>query len=147
MDGPLYLPLSREQIHQLKAPENAGLEQVWTRLRGALHGMVAMFSVTHPRPLYWNDEFNRTRLKQDPGRLRGTAFYAPALRNVRAAEEIERLFRQHGHTAELHETVDAYLDTLLDEFEEMRLYPEIPPHRPPGEAAGVADPHPAAAGR
>ena len=145
MNKPRYLPLSREQIHQLKAPENAEAEQVWTRLRGALHNVVAMFSSTHPRPLYWNAEFNRTRLEQDPNCLRGTAFYEPALRNVRAAEHIERLFREHGDTAELHETVDAYLDELLDEFDEMRLYPELPPAN--HAENGLADAHRAISGR
>jgi hypothetical protein len=147
MNKPLYHPLSREQIAEMRASENAEVQRVWTRLRGALHSIIAMLSITHPRPLYWNDEFNRARVKHDPDCLRGTPFYELALQNVRAAEEIERMFHEHGHTAELHDTVDAYLDALLDEFEEMRLYPEIPPCRPGPEDHALSGQQRAAAGR
>lgn len=146
MKRPSYHPLSREQVGRLMAPGNAGIQQAWSRLRSALHGIVAMLSVTYPRPLYHYEQSARRTLTEEPGRLRGTPFHSAAMQNVQAAEEIERMFREHGHTPELHEVVDAYLDALLDEFEEMRLYPEIPPARMDA-LGGVADQHRAVAGR
>lgn len=147
MNAPTYEPLSQDRVALLKSPANAELEQVWSRLAGALHSTVGMLSVTHPRPLYWDDRFNRERMKHDPERLRGTPFHEPAVRNVSAAEEIERLFQEQGPTPELHAIVDAYLDALLDEFDAIRLYPEIPPHRISDEENGTAGHHRAVVGR
>jgi len=146
MITPEYHPLSREQIGLLLTPENSELERAWSSLSGALHGVIAMLSITHPRPLYHYEESARRDMVEDPERLRGTPFYAPAVRNVRAAEEIERMFRERGHTPEIHDIVDGYLDALLDEFDEMRLYPEVPPRRRSEEENGVA-PRQAVAGR
>ncbi len=142
-----YHPLPREQIGLLLAPENAELEAAWDSLTGALHGLIAMLSVTHPRPLYHYEEPARRDLVEQPERLRGTPFHAFALENVRAAEELEKMFREHGHTDELHEAVDHYLDDLVAEFDAMRLYPELPPPREPAEDAGGADQRRAVAGR
>lgn len=147
MNIPEYQPLSREQIALLLAPANVDLERAWDSLTGALHGVVAMLSVTHPRPLYYYEDAARRDLVEQPERLRGTAFHDTAVRNVRAAEEIERIFRERGHTPELHEIVDRYLDALLDEFSAMRLYPEVPPRRDPDEENGLANHHRAVAGR
>jgi hypothetical protein len=145
MDRPAYHPLSRAQMEQLMAAANSELEQAWTRLRGALHGIVGMLSVTFPRPLYHYEDSARRSLAEEPMRLRDTPFYATAVENVQAAEEIERMFQAHGHTPELHDIVDSYLDALLDEFEEMRLYPEFPPRRDAEEE--LPGPHRAVAGR
>lgn len=140
-----YRPLSREELEWLHIPENRDMELVWMSVRGELHGIVAMLSITHPRPLYHYEEYARRVVAEAPERLRGTPLYAKAIANVRAAEELERMFRDHGQTPELHQAVDAYLDSLLDEFDEMRLYPELPPaHRAENR---LADGHRAVAGR
>ena len=144
MTRPCYQSLSREQIALLLAAENAHLERAWDSLSGALHGVVGMLSVTYPRPLYYFEDSARQRLTQEPEHLRGTPLHAAAVRNVHAAQEIERLFGDHGHTPELHAMVDAYLDALLDEFDAIRFYPERPPARP--EENGLAG-HRAVAGR
>lgn len=146
MSGPVYRPLSRGEVELLLAPENRDLELAWTYLRGQLHGVVAMLSITHPRPLYHYEENARRVLAEWPERLRGSRFYEKAIANVRAAEEVERMFREHGHNPELHDVVDAYLDALLDEFDEMRLYPEIPPRHGADEENGAGR-HRAVAGR
>lgn len=129
MNAPAYHTLAPGEVEYLLAPENEHLARAWSRLRGALHGVVSMLSVTYPRPLYYYEEAARRDLVEQPERLRGTPFYGVAVRNVRAAEEIERTFRQHGHTPELHEMADRYLDALLDEFDAIRLYPEVAPRR------------------
>jgi hypothetical protein len=147
MSGPVYHALSTNEVELLLTPENEEVELAWTRLRGALHGVVAMLSVTYPRPLYHYEESARRRMVEEPERLRGTVFYDTAVRNVRAAQEIERIFQERGHTPELHEIVDRYLDALLDEFAAMRLYPEIPPRRDEDEENGLANHHRAVAGR
>jgi hypothetical protein len=138
MTRPAYHPLSREKIDLLMRSENAEMERVWSRLRGALHSTIGMLSITYPRPLYWDPEYDDQRMEQEPGKLIGTPFYEHAVRNVQAAREIERMFREQGHTPELHELVDAYLDALLDEFDETRLYPEIPPSRHADDGDGIA---------
>ncbi|MBW3571215.1 MAG: hypothetical protein KY467_08915 [Gemmatimonadetes bacterium] len=147
MNTPAYRPLSRELIGVLLSPENTAAEQSWSRLAGALHSNVSMLSVTHPRPLYWNDEFNRQRIAEEPARLRGTPFFEPAVANVRAAQEIERMARERRGTPEVQDVVEQYLDALLDEFDAIRFYPERPPVRPAGEENGLAGDHRAVAAR
>ncbi|HEU4881848.1 MAG TPA: hypothetical protein VFT45_06375 [Longimicrobium sp.] len=142
-----YQPLSREQIHLLMAPENEELERVWSRLTGALHGLVAVWSDTHPRPLYFYEDVDRLTVLEQPGRLRGTSLYEIAMHNVQSAAEIERLARERGHTPEVQAIIDRYVDTLLDEFDHMRLYPEIPPARVIDQEHGLAGEHRAAVGR
>jgi hypothetical protein len=132
-----YRSLSRQQLDLLLAAGNDELQEAWSRLTGALHSIMAMRSVTYPRPLYWDDAFNRRRLAEEPARLRGTPFHEVALANIHAAEEIERLVDEHGHTPELNVAVDAYLDALLEEFEAIRLYPEIPAPRERNEEVGL----------
>ena len=136
MNAPAYRPLSRDQLDVLMAPGNEELRESWDSLTGALHGTVAMMSDTSPRPLYWNDAFNRQRLASEPARLRGTPFSDVARENVRAAETIERMWRERGHAPDVQSVVNGYLDALLDEFEAIRLYPEIPPARDESEPAG-----------
>jgi hypothetical protein len=147
MNTPAYHPLSRAEVALLLAPENKELELIWDRLAGALHGVIAMLSVTYPRPLYHYEDSARRALVEQLERLCGTPFHEAAARNVRAAEEIERMFRERGHTPELHEVVDRYLDALLDEFDAIRLYPEFPPRPRVAEASEAADQQRAVAGR
>ncbi|WP_420128788.1 hypothetical protein [Longimicrobium sp.] len=147
MNTPAYHPLSRAEVALLLAPENKELELAWDRVAGALHGVVAMLSITYPRPLYYYEDAARRTLAEEPERLRGTPFHAAAVRNVQAAEEIERMFQEQGHTPELHQIVDRYLDTLLDEFDSMRLYPDVPPQRALDEENGLAGYPRAVAGR
>ena len=147
MNTPAYHPLSRDEVALLLAPENKELELVWDRLAGALHGVVAMLSITHPRPLYYYEDAARRSMAEDPERLRGTPFHAAAVKNVLAAEGIERILQEQGHTPELHQIVDRYLDTLLDEFDAIRLYPEIPPRPRMEEGNCIADQRRAVAGR
>lgn len=147
MNIPGYRPLSRAQLDLLMAPGNDELQECWDSIAGALHSTLSMLSVSRPRPLYWDDAFNRQRLASEPARLRGTPLHEIALQNVRAAEEIERMFREQGHSPELHAIVDSYLDTLLDEFDAIRLYPEVPPPRISDEENGLAGHHRAVAGR
>lgn len=147
MSGPVYHPLSRRELEVLLAPENKEMELSWGRLRGALHGIVGMLSITYPRPLYHYEDSARRSLAEEPERLRGTPFHAAALQNVQAAEEIERLFRELGPAPELHAMVDDYLDALVDEFDAIRLYPEFPPRRGMDEEHGLADGYRAVAGR
>jgi hypothetical protein len=147
MTKPEYHPLSREQIELLLAPEHSGMELVWQSLAGALHGVIAMLSITHPRPLYHYEDSARRRIAEEPERLRGSPFHSAALENVLAAEEIERMFRERGHAPELHAMVDAYLDALVDEFDAIRLYPEFPPRRDVDEEHGLAGNYRAVAGR
>jgi hypothetical protein len=147
MNRPVYHPLSRGQLDVLLAAENKVLEAAWSRLRGALHGVVGMLSITYPRPLYYYEDAARRSMAEEPERLRGTPFHAAAVKNVLAAEGIERIFQEQGHTPELHQIVDRYLDSLLDEFDAIRLYPEVPPQRDPDEENGLAGYHRAFAGR
>lgn len=147
MTAPEYQALSREQIALLLAPANADAERAWDSLAGALHGLVAVLSDTHPRPLYFYEESDRRRVAEEPERLRGTPFHAAAVANVRAAEEIEQMARECGNGPDLQEIVDRYVETLLDEFDAIRLYPEIPPRPRLTEGRGIADQHRAVAGR
>lgn len=145
MTRPEYQQLSREQIELLLAPENAELERAWDSLTGALHGLIAVLSDTHPRPLYFYEELDRQDLIEQPRRLWGTAFYEVALHNVQAAEEIERMARECGNAPEAQEIIDRYVDALLDEFDAIRLYPEIHP-RPRLDAGNRIVDHHAVAG-
>jgi hypothetical protein len=147
MNRPTYHPLSRTELELLLASENKEMELSWGRLRGALHGIIGMLSITYPRPLYYYEDSARRSMAEEPERLRGTPFYSAAVNNVQAAEEIERMFRERGHTPELHAMVDAYLDALVDEFDAIRLYPQIPPRRGVDEANGLAGSYRAVAGR
>jgi hypothetical protein len=142
-----YRALSREQIALLLAPANNDAERAWDSLTGALHGLIAVLSDTHPRPLYFYEESDRRRVLEEPERLRGTPFHAAAAANARAAEEIERMARERGNSPELQEIVDRYLDALLDEFDAIRLYPEIPPCPRMKEGNWIEDQHRAIAGR
>jgi hypothetical protein len=146
VSAPVYHALSPEQLPLLLAPENADAKRAWSELRGALSGIISMLSVTYPRPLYYYEDAARRDLLEQPERLRGTPFHAAAVQNVQAAEEIERMFQTEGHTPELHATADRFIDALLDEFNVMRLYPEIPPPRDAAEENGLAN-HRAVAGR
>jgi hypothetical protein len=141
MTVPEYQQLSREQIQLLLAPENAEPERAWDSLTGALHGLIAVLSNTHPRPLYFYEEFDRQRVVEDRDALRGTPFHAAALHNVQAAEEIERMARECGDAPEVQEIIDRYVDALLDEFDAIRLYPEIPPRPRAGAGSRFPDHH------
>jgi hypothetical protein len=146
MTIPEYRSLSREQIECLLAPENAHLERAWDSLNGALHGLIAVLSDTHPRPLYFYEETDRRRVVEERDRLRGTPFHAAALHNVQAAGEIEQMLRDRGNVPEVQEIIDRYVDALLDEYDAIRLYPEIPPR--PRLDMGIRLPeHHAVAGR
>jgi hypothetical protein len=145
MKNAAYRPLSRPEMELLLAPQNSDAALAWSRLRGALHGVVGMVSITYPRPLYYYEDAARADLVEQPRRLAGTPFHRAAIHNVHAAAEIERLFRERGHTPEVHALADEYLDALLEEFEAIRLYPEVPP-RPVDEENGLAE-HRAVAGR
>lgn len=147
MTRPAYQPLTREQIKLLLMPENADVRRAWDSLNGALHGLVAVWSDTHPRPLYFYEEADRRDLIDQPARLRGTPFHEIALHNVRAAGEIERLARERGGLPEVQAIIDRYVDSLLDEFDAIRHYPEIPPPRIADEENGTAGPHRVVAGR
>jgi hypothetical protein len=125
---PTYQPLSREQIAVLLAPGNADLERAWDALSGALHGLIAVYSDTHPRPLYFNEEKDRRDLTEQPLYLRGTPFHEIAMHNVRAAEAIERMARERGSSPEVQGVVDRYVDQLLDESDAIRAYPGLPPY-------------------
>jgi hypothetical protein len=146
MTRPEYQQLSREQIELLLAPENAKLESAWDSLTGALHGLIAVLSDTHPRPLYFYEAFDRQRVVEDRDALRGTPFHAVALHNVQAAGEIERMARGCGDAPEVQEIIDRYVDALLDEYDAIRLYPELPP-RPRLDAGNRVADHHAVAGR
>lgn len=146
MSNPEYQPLSRNQIEVLLAPGSAHLERAWDSLNGALHGLIAVLSDTHPRPMYFYEEVDRRRVVEERDRLRGTPFHAAAVVNVRAAEEIERMARARGDTPEIQEIIDAYVDALLDEYDTVRLYPEIPARPRVIAGGGIAD-HRAVAGR
>lgn len=147
MTKPEYQQLSREQIELLLAPENAELERAWDSLTGALHGLIAVLSDTPPRPLYFYEESDRRDLVEQPRRLWGTAFHDVALHNVQAAGEIERMARERGDAPEVQEIIDGYADALLDEYDAIRLYPEIPPRSRAEAGSGIADHHRAVAGR
>ncbi len=147
MNALQYHPLCGEQISTLLAPENADLERAWDSLTGALHGLIAIWSTTHPRPLYFYEELDRRDLVEQPARLLGTEFYEIALHNVRAAEEVERIASERGDTPEVREIVDQYVDAILDEFDAIRQFPEIPRSRSADEENGMADRHRAVAGR
>jgi hypothetical protein len=130
MSAPAYQQLSREQIALLLAPGNEELESAWMRLTGAMHGMMKMLSVTYPRPLYYEEEDARRALVEQADKLQESPFYETAAGNVQAAGEIERLCREQGRTDEVNALVDAYIEGLLDEYDALRLYPELPPVRP-----------------
>jgi hypothetical protein len=147
MTKPEYQALSRGEIGLLLAPENADAERAWDSLTGALHGLIAVLSDTHPRPLYFYEEADRVRVAEQLERLRGTPFYAVAAANARAAEVIERMARERGNSPELQKIVDRYVDTLLDEYDAARLYPAIPPRRRLDEGNWLARSYRAVAGR
>jgi hypothetical protein len=129
MSAPAYQQLSREQIGLLLAPGNEDLESAWMRLTGALHGMMKMLSVTYPRPLYYEEADARRALVEQPERLRESPFYEAAVGNAEAAGEIERLCQEQGRTEKVNALVDAFIEDLLDEYDALRLYPEVPPPR------------------
>jgi hypothetical protein len=147
MSKPVYQRLSREQIGLLQMPENAQLQRAWDSLSGALHGLVSVLSDTHPRPLYFYEESDRRRVVEERDRLRGTPFHAAAVANVLAAEEIEQIARERGDTPDAQEIINQYVDALLDEFDEIRLYPRCPPHPRLDELSVVEDQHRAVVGR
>lgn len=139
MTTPTYQPLSREQIATLLAPGNADLERAWDSLSGALHGLVAVYSDTHPRPLYFYQEKDRRDLTEQPLRLRGTPFHEIAMQNVRAAKAIELMARERGSSPEFQEIVDRYVDQLLDESDAIRAFPGMPPRSRLAQTGGAAD--------
>jgi hypothetical protein len=147
VSNPQYQSLSREQIGVLLAPENVHLERAWDSLNGALHGLIAVLSDTHPRPMYFYEEVDRRRVVEERNRLRGTPFHAAAVANVQAAEQIERMARERGDTPEIQEIIDAYVDALLDEYDAIRLYPEIPACPRVIAGSGITNEHRAVAGR
>jgi hypothetical protein len=146
MNKPMYHPLTRDQITMLLAPENAEMEESWDLLTGALHGVIAVLSTTHPRPLYFYEESDRRDLAEQPLRLRGTPFHEIALSNVRAAEEIERMAREDGDAPGIQEIVDQFLDALIAEFNTISHHPDRRPGGSADEENGLAG-HRAVAGR
>ena len=147
MSNPEYHALSREQMGLLLASENAPMERAWDSLSGALHGLVAVLSDTHPRPLYFYEDSDRRRVVEERERLRGSPFHAAAVANVRAAEEIERMALECGGTPEVQEVIDRYVDALLDEYDALRMYPDLPPRPRMHAGIRIADQHRAVAGR
>jgi hypothetical protein len=138
MSEPIYHALSRRHLDFLHAPGNADLARAWESLSGALHGLVAVLSNTHPRPFYFYEALDRRALVEQPNRLKGSPLYDIARTNVHAAEEIETMAREEGNSREVQEVVDRYLDALLDEYDAIRLYPEPPLHRRTEEAGVFA---------
>src|SRR5215207_9029039 len=97
-----YSPLSPEEVQLLRSPEYADVMESWLRTQGPLHGMISMFSVSRPRPLYYFEEEAPPRIVDGLERLRGTPFHDRMAHNVQAAAAIRRMWEERGHTDELH---------------------------------------------
>jgi hypothetical protein len=125
--SPTYSRLTREEVRLLAAPENEQVQEDWRDMVGALYGVVAIYSVTLPRPLFYDERTALARLAETVEKLRGTPFYHRAASNARTAEEIWRMWERGGHTDELHRAADAFVDELLNDSSAVEEYPDVPP--------------------
>lgn len=110
-----YSPLSGAEA-RLTIYADEELQDLWLSTLEMLDGMVSLYSVTRPPPLYFDEERGPAQLTEILEELRGTLLHEPMARNVEAAMEIRRMWEEHGHTDELHEAADAFLDALGHDY-------------------------------
>jgi hypothetical protein len=145
-DRPGYSRLTPDELRALRAPGNEALMEDWLRTQGPLHGTVSMFSVTRPRPLYYFHQEAPGQIAAGLDALRGTPFHDRMRRNVEAAAEIRRMWEEQGHTDELHEAADAYLDALGDDYAAVTRHAGSAEPSRPAERGQTPEPRRRAAG-
>jgi hypothetical protein len=127
---PGYSRLAPTEARLLAEFASEGLQDAWLGTLEQLDGMVSLYSVARPRPLYFDEEQGPTEVAESLEELRGTPLYDRMARNVEAAAEIRRMWEEQGHTDELHEAADAYLDALGDDYAAVTRHARSaePPH-------------------
>jgi hypothetical protein len=104
--------------------------EAWDRLTGGFHTLLSLKTLTYPRP-FVDAEDARESIRRSLEALDRTSFRERAVRNACAVAEIERRFREQGPSPALHRAVDEMIAALLDEYDAIRLWPEVPPVRRP----------------
>jgi hypothetical protein len=126
MSSTSYLPLSRQELDVLLAPDEEATARAWDDLTTGLNTLLHLMTATYMRPLI-PEETAREMIPEALRVLEGTPFHARALHNAQAIEEIERRFREHGPSMELYRAVDECIEVMLDEWNAIQYYPEPPP--------------------
>jgi hypothetical protein len=134
MNGPTYRSLTAEQRAWLHDGRSGEMRDEWDSASSALAGVVSLLSPSYPRPMYFEGvEAEWAAAEESLACLRGTTMYEQVRANLDAARALWWMWEQAGHTDELHQLVDAYLDALTADSLAVRLYPATP-------AAHVASP-------
>jgi hypothetical protein len=107
-----YHPLSPEQITHLRRPENTAPRRSWEDLTGGMHAVLSLRSRSFPRP-FVDEEFARGEIARALQALRGTGFFAQALRNVHAMEQLDAVGTRFSPAAS--DGVDGMIVAILDE--------------------------------
>lgn len=123
MTLPRYSRLAPEDVAYLRAADHDAERDQWRRAQGAASAMLAIYSHTHPRPLYY--ETAPQRLEAALRELRGTRVHEHAARNAETAEAILRMIEERGNAGSLHEAVDAYLDEALEDWTAVIYGPDV----------------------
>jgi hypothetical protein len=127
-----YSMLDVTEMAFLADPANEDPREHWEDAKSSLSGMLFMLSPTYPKGLlYTGEEREWAEIRQHVEALRGTPLYERLVDNAALARDIWREWEENGHTPELHEAVDSYLEAMAHESVYLRYYPDDPPPRRP----------------
>ena len=127
-----YSMLDATEMAFLADPANDDPREHWEDAKSSLSGMLSMLSPTYPKGLlYKGEEREWAEIREHVEALRRTPLYERLADNAALARDIWREWEENGHTPELHEAVDSYLEAIADESVYLRYYPDDPPPRRP----------------
>jgi hypothetical protein len=127
-----YSQLDAAEMAFLVDPANRDLQEHWEDATVSLASVLVMLSPTYPKGLLFSGEEREwDEIRSHVEALRGTPLHERLVDNLTVARDVWREWEENGHSPQLHEAVDSYLEALYDESVYLQFYPEDPPPRRP----------------
>ena len=126
-----YSQMDATEMAFLADPANRDLQEHWEDATVSLAGALVMLSPTYPKALLFSGEEGEwAEIRSHVEALRGTPLHERLADNLTVARDVWREWEENGHSPQLHEAVDSYLEALYDETVYLQFYPADPPRRP-----------------
>lgn len=117
--GPAFSPLSPDEVRLLRTPAFTRARTEWLDWLSLVHGVLALHSRSAPRTPFAGPAELGALLEARVERLAGTPFHTGALGNTRALLQARRRWEGAEHGGAPEAEVEAYLDAVVGEYDEV----------------------------
>lgn len=118
--------LSPEEVQFLNAPGNEVLRGEWLDWLALLHGHLALFSPSAPRPPVPGEDWLDAEMERRIARLQNTLLHDRVVLGRIAVEFVRRVAGEYGPGDYLNEVVDSLLAEISEQYNLIRSHAWMP---------------------